>query len=471
MHDVNRIMGALSMPKLSRSTLLDGRVLVLVVVLGGMVILQGSNNLDASKIVYFLLATAAVVGAVVSAPMWLSRTSVSTASLWLVASASLVPLLIVSLAVSRAYGTPIISWLRETSAYALLAAAPILALACAGRASRRWLVTVVAVCGALASVSFAISWIGRRNLADLPIDRLTLPSEPLAAALLAVATSLALVGLSRRWWWAATAGAVLGLFFITGTRSTLLLLAVPIGVAVFAGRPWRRATLVLLTEIVMAGAVFFVGQSAIAIANGNMSILPWSSTATPSVQTSPNPAGAPAPDRLGQRVSSVGTLITDPGSDQSFQERLAQTKAAWQAFASNPLFGVGPGYSYEWADYANHVSSTSTLDTPLIYLAKFGLLGLIPLALFAAAYLRLALALWRRRQEARIEYLSLVGFAIVLVIVGLQGFPTEDKGSSFALILLIALGLRGLGRTDPTSELADAPAITDGPDMRATLAS
>ena len=459
------------MPKLSRSTLLDGRVLVLVVVLGGLVILQGSNNLDASKIVYFLLATAAVVGAVVSAPMWLSRTSVSTASLWLVASASLVPLLIVSLAVSRAYGTPIISWLRETSAYALLAAAPILALACAGRASRRWLVTVIAVCGALASVSFAISWIGRRNLADLPIDRLTLPSEPLAAALLAVATSLALVGLSRRWWWAATAGAVLGLFFISGTRSTLLLLAVPIGIAVFAGRPWKRAALVLLTEIAMAGAVFFVGQSAIAIANGNMSLFPLSSTATPSAQASPglagapapDPAGAPAPDRLGQRVSSVSTLITDPGSDQSFQERLEQTKSAWQAFARNPLFGVGPGYTFQWTNYANRVSSTFTLDTPLIYLAKFGLLGLIPLVLFAAAYLRLALALWRRREEARIEYLSLVGFAIVLLVVGLQGFPTEDKGSSFALILLVALGLQGLVRRDTTSELAGVSAIEGEP--------
>ncbi|MGD0122819.1 MAG: O-antigen ligase family protein [Candidatus Limnocylindrales bacterium] len=448
------------MPRPGRSALLDGRFQVLVVVLGGLFVLQSSNSLDPAKSAYFLLAIAAVAGAVVSAPSWLSNTRSAMARAWLIAAASVVVLLIVSLAVSRAHGTSITPWLRDASAYALFAAAPILALACASTASRRWLVALLAVCGALGSLSFAVEWIGRRNLASLPIGRIALPSETLAAALLALATAVALVGLSRRWWWAATGGAVLGLFFITGSRATLMLLVVPIGAAVFAGRPWRPAARVLLIEAAVAVAVFLAGESGIAVANGNISIsLPFS---TASAGQSAGPTGTPAPDRLGQRISSIGTLITDPRSDQSFQERLAQTKSAWEAFTSSPLLGVGPGYTFQWTNSANQVVGAFTLDTPLVYLAKFGLLGLIPMALFVGAYLQLALELWRR-QQARLEYLALIGFAFVVAVVGVQDFPIEDKGASFAIILVLALGLHGLLRENPPGELVAAPSVAEQP--------
>jgi hypothetical protein len=459
---VDRLMGDLSVPQFGRSNLLDGRVFVLVVVLGGLLTLQGSNNLDAPKVVYFLLATAAVVGAIASAPWWLSRIGTATARPWLIAAASIVALLIVSLAVSRAHGTSLTSWLRDASAYALFAAAPILALACAGRASRRWLVALLIVCGALASLSFAVEWIGRRHLTSLPIDRIALPTETLAAALLALATALALAGASRRWWWAAMAGAVLGLFFISGSRATLLLLAVPIGAAIFAGRPWRGAAPMLMIEFAMAVAVFFAGEFGIAVANGSVTIPQISPTATAQPGNPTSTPAPPAPNPLGQRVSSVGTLITDPGADPSIQERLSQTKVAWHAFTSSPWLGVGPGYSFQWTNSGNQVVNTPTLDTPLTYLAKFGLLGLIPLMFFAYAYLQLIVELSRRRREARIEYLALVGFALVVAVVGVQYFPIEDKGASFALILVIALGLQGLVRPRPPNELTSPIAIAGG---------
>jgi hypothetical protein len=462
---VNRFKGALSVPTLGRSTLLDGRALVLVVVLGGLFALQGSNTLDASKIVYLLLATAAVAVALAGVPWWLSEARSAIARPWVIIAGAFVALLIISLVVSRARGTSFTSWLRDASPYGLFAAAPILTLACARRASQRWLVAVLAVCGALASVSFAVEWIGRRQLAHLPIDRIALPSEALAAALLALATAIALAGASRRWWWSATAGAVLGLFFATGARSTLLLLAIPIGIAIFAGRPRLLAARVLLTEVAIAIAVFFLAESGLAFANGTLSIPLWSSMANPtsSAQPSGSPtAGSPRPtatppDRIAQRVNELGSLINDPGSDQSLQERLTQTKVAWHTFVGSPLEGVGPGYDFQWTRTSKKVVDAYTMDTPLIYLAKFGLLGLVPLVLFIAAYLRLTLELWRRRQEARIEYLAVVGFALVLAVLSLQGSPIEDKGASFALILVLALGLRALVRRDPASELAGAP--------------
>jgi hypothetical protein len=417
------------MQERGRSILIDGRALVLVVVLGGLFVLQGSNDLDAVKIVYLLCAAAAVALALFSVPWWLAETRSTVARPWLVFAGAAVAMLILSLAVSSAHGTPFASWLRDAAAYALLAATPILALACARVASRRWLLSVLAVCGALASVSFAVEWIGRRDLAHLPLDRIALPSETLAAALLAVATGVALAVARRSLWWAAIGGAVLGLFFITGSRATLLLLVVPPGMALLGRRTWRSAAAVILTEVVIAIAIFFAGESVLSTANSGPSISLWPI------------AGS---NVLGQRASGVGTLLTNPAADPSFQERLRQTRLAWDTFTTSPLLGVGAGYEFRWTDTADRKVVASTLDTPLVYLAKFGILGLMLLALFVVAYLKLTFDLWRRRQAAAMEFLALAGFALVLLVLGLQYFPIEDKGASFALILVLAIGLRGL---------------------------
>jgi len=423
--------------RLRRSALTDGRTLVLVVVVGGLFTLQSSDNLDPQKIAYLLLVAAAVTVAMAGIPWWLSAERAAIGRPWVIAAGATVIMLIISLVVSRAYGTSLTSWLRDTAPVALLAAAPILALACARKVSARWLVAVLAVCGSLASLSFAVEWIGRRHLAVLPIDRIVLPTGGLASALLAVATALALSRVSGKWSWAVMAGIVLGLFFATGTRSTLLLLAVPIGTAIVAGRPRLFATRVVLTQVVVAIAVFFVAVSGIAIANGS---------ATPEAPPGSlvSTTAAPPVDSLGQRLDAIGSLVTDPGSDQSLQERLAQTNAAWQALIGSPLVGVGTGYGFQWTNSSNQKVVAFTLDTPLVYLAEFGMLGLIPLALLVAAYLGLVRGLWRQRQRARTEYLALVSFAFVLAVGGVQGFPFEDKGLSFGLILVLALGVRGL---------------------------
>ena len=426
-----------------RSILFDGRALVLVVVVGGLFVLQGSSDLDAVKIVYLLCAAAAVALALFSVPWWMSESRAAVARPWLFFAGAAIALVILSAAASRAQGTPFASWLRDAASYALLAATPILALACARVASRRWLVAALALCASLASVSFAVEWIGRRQLASLPIDRIALPSEALAAALIALATGAALAATQRKLRWAAVGGAALGLFFVTGSRGTLLLLAVPLGMAILAGRGWRSAGLVVLTEVVVAAAILIAGGSAISGANGGPAVVVWPETG------------------YGHGVPGVETLLTDPGSDPSFQERVLQTRVAWDTFATNPLLGVGPGYIFHWKSTANVPLAWPTLDTPLVYVAKFGILGVMLLALLVVAYLRLTLELWRRRQAAQMEFLTMAGFALVLLMLGIQYFPLEDKGASFALILVLALGLRsllGAGAADP----AGPPSVATG---------
>ncbi len=446
------------------SSLADGRLLVLVVVLGGLVTLQSSNNLDASKVAYLLLVAVSLVGAAVGARWWLSDHRAEISAPWLASVASFAALLVLSLAVSRAHNTPMSSWLRDAATYALWAVAPVFGLACARTASRRWIIAFFVVCGSLASISFTVVWLGRRNLLDLPIARIVLPTAGLDYALLALATALALAGAWRRSWWAIGAGTVLGLFFVTGTRTSLLLLAVPIGAGLIAGRPWRRAARTLMTEGVVAVAIFFAAATGISLANGTLTFpigLPGPTvSAAPSGAPMTSPQPTAPPNELVGRVNTVGSLLTNPGADQSLQERLSQTKAAWQAFLTSPLVGVGPGYTFPWTGSSGLAHNDFTLDTPLVYIAKFGLVGLIPLLLFAAAYLRLTRELWRRRPRTEVELLAVAGYGIVLCAISVLGAPMEDKGVSFAIILLVGLGCRALIRDDQeeSSETRLSPA-------------
>jgi len=167
--------------------------------------------------------------------------------------------------------------------------------------------------------------------------------------------------------------------------------------------------------------------------------LAWANSQTTSSVGTPAPHGD-----LGLRVSYVGVLVSNPGSDMSFQDRLTQTKLAWETFLTSPVVGVGPGYDFAWTDTSGFRYDGFSMDTPLIYLAKFGLIGLIPMLLFVAASLRLVLALWRRRQSTSSEFLTVGGYGIALGVTAILVSPMEDKGVAFALILLVGFGCRAL---------------------------
>lgn len=440
-------MRARSVPNLGPSALLDGRSIVLIVVVGGLFTLQSSNNLDGPKVAYLIAAITASAIAVLTAPKWLEGSRAAMARPWLIVSCAQVALLVLSLGVACLGGTLLTSWLRDAAAYALFAIAPILALACAGKASRTWAIGWFATSGVLASISFAVVWLGRRAIVELPIDRIVLPSGFLAASFIALATAMALTAASRRRWWAFAAGVVLGLLFASGTRATLLLLAVPIGASLLAGRPWRPALRMLGTEIATAMTIFGLLLVVTGLSNGTLSIGP-----------AVGPGATPTQIRnLSERLGGVGLLVADPASDHSLQERWTQTQAAGKVLASSPIVGVGPGHGFEWTDSVNKGHDDFTLDTPLVYLAKFGLLGLGPLGLFVAAYLRLMLAL-RKYAAARMEYLLMAGYGIIFIVLGALGSPMEDKGASFGLVFVLTLGLRAWAGRSTDTEMA-GPAI------------
>jgi hypothetical protein len=131
----------------------------------------------------------------------------------------------------------------------------------------------------------------------------------------------------------------------------------------------------------------------------------------------------------------------DEREDASYDDRMTQAGVAWDTFKANALFGAGPGVEFEWKPRGLPPSSSSVLDTPASFPAKFGLLGLATALILVATYWSFIRTL-ARRGEATVAQLALIGYFAVVAILTLLTNPLEDKGLSFGLILLLALVLR-----------------------------
>lgn len=460
-----------------------GAVRPLAVVAGALVVLQSSENLDASKLAFFAVAILALMGSVVHA--WRSRDSdlVKSARPWLIASAVVAAILAVSLPVALAHGTSVGSWTRDAAAYALIAAAPWLALDLGGAVSPRAAMWATAVAGALATISFSVTWIQRRYVADLPLDRLVLPSFALASALFALAVAHSVWGGRDRFGWAAVAAAVIGLLVITGTRTTLALAAVPIVVLVDArlvgGRERLRTSIVpVAAPLLVVGVLTLPGMlqsvSTAPIASGTpaagaatptANLSPRSTAAEPASTTLPATAapGSPEPSATSQPTTPPPTPTLAPsmaaaptptpdtggrfgtikevlaGQDASLRMRWEQTVAAWQLFLSSPLLGQGPGVLIPWVGWDGKLVNESWADTPFTVLAKFGVLGFVIWVVLGWATVLTMRRLRLGGDPGLTARAALLGFSTALVALSPFGPQLEDKGTGLALLLLLGL--------------------------------
>ena len=335
--------------------------------------------------------------------------------------------------------------MRDVAAYALFAGVPVFAVDGQASSSRKLLVGMLVVAGLLGGLSWAVEWLGRREILDLPISRLVFPSPQLPSVLYLFALATALTIQRRTALWTALAGWALGLFLLTGTRSSLLLLIPALAMVALAGRSRIRSSLkILISHGLVAVAVVVVFQIGLTLPSA-LGLEPPSGE-----PGSTDPIATPVPNVLGDRLESLPALFDNPTSDASFKERVAQYRAAWKLLLTSPVVGVGPGHSIDWVDVSGEPRSGFTADTPLVMPAKFGSLGILVFLGFAGAYGTIvSTALIRDRRSS--VTLTLVGFG-VLVIVNLPlGFLVEDKGSSLALILLLALAFTA-GRRLPSLE-------------------
>lgn len=457
-----------------------------VVVFGALIALQSSESLDPVKFVYLGATVIALLGSI--RHVWGRRETrpVEHARPWLIASGLIAVVIAVSLPTAIAHGTALSAWVRDAAAYGLLASAPWLALDLGLSQPRRVCLALVVAAGSLATVSFTINWIERRGLADLPIDRLVLPSFTLAVALFAVAVAVAVgAGDSRaRFAGATVACLTIWLLLSTGTRTTLAILVIPpvilAALAITGGRmALRRGILPALAPVVVSAVIVLsavveispslgdaeatpspIGTAAGSAALGNPT--PGVSSATPvptepSAEPEPTPTPVPIPsptDPLAGRYDTVDGILS--GQDASLRERIAQSMAAWNVFVASPLVGGGLGVTIGWVDSSGALVEKFTADTPLVVLAKFGLLGLVLVGVIGWATYRTVRSLRRGGGTTRVARLSIIGFAAAMVALTPFGAQFEDKGTGLAIILLLGFALASLREAGTTSGGASA---------------
>ena len=385
-----------------------------IVVVGGLLVFRSSDQLDAPKLAYLVWVGAAAAVAIARLVAERQLRQIADIRPLALASAALAGVLGMSLVVALSYGTPFVDWIRDAAPYCLLAISPFLAWDGARSRLGSHMEVVAVVSGLAASVAFAVEWLGRRGLADLPLATLGSSSDALSALAFVVAIGAIVSGRPRRLLWAFVAAAVMTLLLITGTRSALILLAGPVGMALAHGRTPTRARR-------LGAAAITVGLAMVALAFVALQ------------------SGLIDGARLAERFGSLLALGANLSSDQSFVERSTQVGVASSAFTSSPMVGVGLGFRFESVRLGGEPFATFTIDTGLSIAAKFGLVGIGLLGIATVA-----IQTFFRRLRTRIPEhmrLSFVGFAAVSIAMLPLGNPFEDKGFGLALAILFAWAL------------------------------
>jgi len=416
---VNRPLLALlpALLVLALPLVLSARARFIVVVFGALTVFQSSDQLTAPKLLYLFALATSFGAALVRLPQLARSPAYHDLRPMLRAAVVLFGLILASLPVSVLYDVPQKMWLRDVAPYIMVACAPVFALDAQASWSARALRRLLVAGGVLGALGFMIRWLTSRQIADLSFVPVGLPTMLLASTVFAYGVAAILHGDRRRLAWAVLTSLVLAMLLSTGTRSVLILLTVPLVIALGSHHrlTQRSARLVVATPCVVL-LVLLGAQAVVRVTNADRDIL--------------------------AARTSLLFASGDRSSDQSYIERLAQTSASWEAFRSHPFLGTGPGQPIVWTNFANEVQLSTVVDTPVSFLTKFGLIGLIAVAFMALGYVSTLRAFRARTGTPTIVQLTLIGFGAVVLGSALFQNPYEDKGLAIGLMLLLAVAAR-----------------------------
>jgi hypothetical protein len=148
------------------------------------------------------------------------------------------------------------------------------------------------------------------------------------------------------------------------------------------------------------------------------------------------------------------------GQDASFQERVSQTRAVWTSFLTSPIVGGGLGVPIPWIDPSGvlHTDNAFTADSPILVLAKFGLLGIALVAALLWAAVVTIRRLGRGGPVTRQAWLATIGLAFGVLLLTPFAWQLEDKGTALGTILVLAFGLVQTRDARLASGPSDSPA-------------
>jgi hypothetical protein len=173
----------------------------------------------------------------------------------------------------------------------------------------------------------------------------------------------------------------------------------------------------------------------------------------------------PSRDNFTERLSYMATSVrsfSKLSTDDSANLREAATHAAWNVVHLHPWFGAGPGVIVSHYGMSGGrliwVSGTA-LDTPIMTLAKIGILATMALALLAVVVL-VRPRCTRTGVRPGLYFLVLAAVQIPL------GSPLEDAG--FGIGVMLAVLLAGVPRGPLGDDHGDAIASTGRSEMSFT---
>lgn len=397
---------------LSVPLLLSPLARLVFVVAGAMVVLNVSDSLSPSKIGYLIGCGAVVAIALHHLPSLRRSEAYAEARTLLHVSFFFALFVAFETALAVSAGVDPSGALRESSAYLLFASVPLLALDAQSSSRSHLIRPIFLVFALIGTLSYTVDWITYRGIAQLPVNRIALAGA-LPAALFCYLSAGLLLG-RRRALWAVAAVVVLALFVVAANRSVVVVLVGPLAMSLIGARGrWRRAIrLAIIGTLVAASAGLAIGLIGRAF----------------DIDTS----------YLSRRYESL-LHPSDLMSDQSVQVRLVETRSAWMVFRSHMILGVGPGYEFVWHDPLTLLPQSSPyIDSPMQFLAKFGVLGGVFLLSFVIAYGSLLLKLNRSPNVYRA---AAFGFAAIQLAWAFVGSPLSDKGTALGLLMLLALSL------------------------------
>jgi O-antigen ligase len=405
-----------ALPFAALPLVLSGQARTLVFVLGSLAVFQSSDELTPQKILFFGAVMVSFGVVLTRLPRLVQTHAYHDLLPLLRASVVLFGVVLVSFVVSYANDVPQKPWLRDVGPYILVACAPFFALDAQASFSRPGLRRLVVVAGTLGAFAFTVVWLTNRMIADLSFIPIGLGTMLLPAAGFAYAMSEFLDGGRARLGWLALASAIPAMMLTTGTRTTLLLAVVPVAI-VFGGR--RRLTGRSLRLLVAVPLVVLFGlatiQGVVEVTGGDRAV-------------------------LAKRFSLFSEIGT--GNDQSYRDRVAQTNAAWALFRSSPLTGVGPGVDIAWNDSFGRPHLSPNVDSPVSFLTKYGVLGIVALGFLVGGYIGVLRRLRARTGRRTVAQYALIGYGATIVAWSVLVNSLEDKGLSIGLVVLLALAAR-----------------------------
>ena len=372
----------------------------MVIILGGLFVLGAGSDISASKVIYaalILLACAiATYRLVTNPPSW-----ISTFKPLIGVGVVLVGAMVIASLVSPNPASAE-TLARQAIFYLLVPAAPLVGLDAGRDLKPRVVYLIIAVVGTVAAIGFATDWLSRRGVSSLDVGRFVLSSLILPAFCFALAlVQLACArGMARKLLWLMPTILIPIAMLVTGTRTNLIVL-----LAIFGVTGATRLHRVRLGQIIFIVTI---------VAGIGLLLFPIVANAVLS-----------RPDFIQQRLAAaVQVLNGNTAEDQSFSGRSLQYSIAVDLIAKSPLFGYGPGFQ-----------AGQTLDTPLLTVAKLGILGTAVLAAFLITCVVVIMKSGKKYGYS-VAHTASRGLVLVFLANIPFGTPIEDRGFGFTLILV-----------------------------------